>query len=108
MEDINTGAIEELRSGNMELATKLRVLIHKTIDKASSMVDEVDTPAELNTIMKTAEIAMKSLGLAPTESITNVQINAISGFEFIEIEHDEPTRQISINEVYQDAIIEDE
>ena len=104
-QEITLQAIDELRSGNMELATKIRTLVHRTIEKANEMVDEVETPLELQTLIRTAEIAAKTLGLAPTESVTNVQINAISGFEFIEIDVEEETRQIKLQETYDAKVI---
>ena len=104
-QEITLQAIDELRSGNMELATKIRTLVHRTIEKANEMVDEVETPLELQTLIRTAEIAAKTVGLAPTESVTNVQINAISGFEFIEIDVEEETRQIKLQETYDAKII---
>lgn len=100
-QEITLQAIDELRSGNMELATKIRTLVHRTIEKANEMVDEVETPLELQTLIRTAEIAAKTVGLAPTESVTNVQINAISGFEFIEIDVEEETRQIKLQETFE-------
>ena len=99
-QEITLQAIDELRSGNMELATKIRILVHRTIEKANEMVDQVETPLELQTLIRTAEIAAKTVGLAPTESVTNVQINAISGFEFIEIDVEEETRQIKLQETF--------
>jgi len=104
-QEITLQAIDELRSGNMELATKIRTLVHRTIEKANEMVDEVETPLELQTLIRTAEIAAKTVGLAPTESVTNVQINAISGFEFIEIDVEEETRQIKLQETFDAKVI---
>jgi len=104
-QEITLQAIDELRSGNMELATKIRTLVHRTIEKANEMVDQVETPLELQTLIRTAEIAAKTVGLAPTESVTNVQINAISGFEFIEIDVEEETRQIKLQETFDAKIV---
>lgn len=97
-------AVDLLRSGNMILADKLKLLIHSVIDKANKLVDDVDSPNELMTLMRTAEVAAKTMGLAPTESVTNVQINAISGFVYV-LDDTEPTRQISTDEVYETQIV---
>lgn len=104
-QEITLQAIDELRSGNMELATKIKTLVHRTIEKANEMVDQVETPLELQTLIRTAEIAAKTVGLAPTESVTNVQINAISGFEFIEIDLEEETRQIKLEETFDAKVV---
>jgi hypothetical protein len=54
--------------------------------------------------MRTAEIAAKSMGLAPTESVSNVQINAISGFIYV-LDDDEPTKQVTIDEIYKPQLV---
>jgi len=104
LEDNQQQAIELLRSGNMELASKLKTLVHKVIDKANSLVDETDNVQDLMTLMRTAEIASKSMGLAPTESVSNVQINAISGFIYV-LDDDEPTKQVTIDEIYKPQLV---
>jgi hypothetical protein len=103
-QDESKQAIDLLRSGNMELADKLKTLIHKVIDKANTLVDETENANELMTLMRTAEIAAKSMGLAPTESVSNVQINAISGFIYV-LDDDEPTRQVTIDEIYKPQLV---
>lgn len=104
-QEITIQAIDELRSGNMELATKIRTLVHSTIDKANEMVQEVESTMELQSLIRTAEIAAKIAGLAPTESVTNVQINAISGFEFIEIDSEDYTKQLTIEETFEAQLV---
>jgi hypothetical protein len=96
-------AIELLRSGNMVLADKLKTLIHSVIDKANVLVHDTDNTDDLVKLMRTAEIAAKAMGLAPTESVTNVSINAISGFVYI-VDDTEPTRQIETVETFDSQL----
>jgi len=83
-----TDAIDIFREDNQQLAVKLRTLVNKAVDKSITLVDEAETVYDLLTAIKVAEIAGKVTGIVPKETINNVQINAIAGFTFIEIDKD--------------------
>lgn len=86
LQDIQENSEKILRQDNELLATKLAKLIHKTIDKAGEMVEDADTPSDLYTAIKIAEVAGKITGIVTEKSVTNIQINQISGFTFVEVD----------------------
>lgn len=93
-EDITKEAIEVLRHDNMEVAEKIGMLTAKTMDKATQMIDAVETPDELLTIVKVADMVAKIRGMIPKEAQTNIQVNNIIGFEFVSIAGQEDLVQI--------------
>ena len=84
--DVQEKSEIELRKDNVILATKLKDLIHKTVERSQEMVDNAKTQNDLYTAIKIAEVAGKITGIISEKSITNVQINQISGFTFVEVD----------------------
>ena len=82
-------AITNLRSGNLELSSLVKDAVLASITRASEMIPKTSSPRDLNDCIKVIETASKVVGLSPKESQTNIQINAINGFEFIEYTEDE-------------------
>ena len=75
---------EIFTSKNDEIALKLRGLVINSIDKANEMIIKADRPEDALVAMKIAEIAGKITGIVKDKAQTNVQINQITGFTFIE------------------------
>jgi predicted nucleic-acid-binding protein len=95
-EDAVREAIDLFREHNLTLADKLSELTNKTIDKALTLVDEVDNLNDIYTAVKIIETVAKTAGLAPKETQTNVQINAITGFEFVMLDSTDVLEQKTI------------
>jgi len=89
MTDEQQKAIDVLRSGNIELAELVKNATRMAVKKAVVMIGKATDPKELQISMSTIESATKVVGLSPKESQTNIQINAINGFEFIEYDGEE-------------------
>jgi len=94
-------AIDNLRKGNFALSEVMKDAVNIGVVKASELMEGSDDLNELLTGMKLIETAGKITGLSPREQQMNVQINAISGFEFMELE-EEDIKQITIEEVYDE------
>jgi len=101
MTDENEKAIEELRSGNTKLASLIKDATMSAVKKASEMIACADNSKSLKDSISVIESAAKIVGLSPKEAQTNIQINAINGFEFIEMDVDE-IRQLQHNEEFID------
>lgn len=101
-EDITKEAINALRQDNMDVAIKIGALTARTMDKAMELVSKADSPEELHTVVKVAEVVARIRGMIPKEAQTNVQINNIIGFEFVSIAGQEDLVQID----YQDGVVE--
>ena len=100
-------AIDNLRSDNFELSNLVKSAVNVSVKKSIDMLENIDDPNELLTIVKTIETATKIVGLSPKESQTNVQINAINGFDFVEIDKEEVI-QLSVIEEFEEGEIDEE
>ena len=105
MTDEQQSAIDNLRSGNLELSNLVKDAVNKAVKKSAEMMDELEDPTELLTNVKVLSEASKIVGLSPKESQVNMQINAINGFDFIELD-EEDIRQISCEEEFEEAEVE--
>lgn len=84
---------EIFNENNNELALNLRKLIHKTVSKANDLIDDCETPNDLLTAAKIAEVAGKMTGIVQEKQQINMQINNISGFTFIEVDKEAVIQQ---------------
>jgi len=100
MIDIEQNAVDNLRSGNVKLATLTREAIYKAAQKASQLIDESEDSNDLLTNIKVLETATKMVGLTPKESSVNVQINHVTGFDFIEVDSEE-IAQLQYDDSYE-------
>ena len=100
MIDIEQNAVDNLRSGNVKLATLTREAIYKAAQKASQFIGESEDSNDLLTNIKVLETATKMVGLTPKESSFNVQINHVTGFDFIEVDSDE-IAQLQYDDSYE-------
>ena len=88
-EEVTEAAITLLRSNNMELGGLISDTLITSMRKARDLSKDVKTPKELLDNMRVVELAARVAGMIPKENQTNVQVNNIVGFEFIEINGDE-------------------
>ena len=88
-EELTEAAITLLRSNNMELGGLISDTLITSVRKARELSQEVKTPKELLDNMRVVELAARVAGMLPKESQTNVQVNNIIGFEFVEVTGDE-------------------
>ena len=107
MDDKQQNALDNLRSGNHKLSSIARDAIYNAVVKASQFINDAEDSNDLLTNIKVLETATKMVGLTPKESNTHIQINAINGFEFIQI-NEADILQISSSEEYEEAEYEDE
>ena len=105
MTEEQQSAIDNLRSGNFELSTSVRDAVQKAVSKSAQLISELDDVNELLTAVKVLEVSTKMVGLTPKETQTNIQINAINGFDFIEI-GEADVIQLRLEESFEDAEIE--
>jgi hypothetical protein len=101
MNDIQEKAIDNLRSGNLKLSSVVKDFSIMAANKAYEIASRTDDIRELNEATKVIEGVSKMVGLSPKESQLNVQINAINGFDFIEIDA-EDIRQLTFDEIYEE------
>ncbi len=88
-------AITLLRSDNMEIAAKLKLLVKTTINKSITMAQEAETLTDMYTAIRVAELAGKVVGVVTADTITNVNVNAVTGFTFLPIEDVKPIEQVT-------------
>jgi hypothetical protein len=100
MTGIEENAVDNLRSGNVKLATLTRDAIYKAAQKASQFIGESEDSNDLLTNIKVLETATKMVGLTPKESSLNVQINHVTGFDFIEVDSEE-IAQLQYDDSYE-------
>ena len=101
-------AIDSLRSGNMSLAQLMKSTVELALEKNKTTLAEGD--GDVNDILsaiRVVETAGKIVGLTPKETQTNISLNAVVGFDFIEVD-EEDIRQITGQDEYEDADLEDE
>ena len=94
-------AIESLRSGNTKLAGIIKDATMNAVVKATELIGESDNARDLKNCIDVIESATKIVGLSPKEAQTNIQINAINGFEFVEIDA-EDIKQLQTIEVFDE------
>ena len=97
-------AIDELRSDNMLFAKRLKRIAHASLNKTEALLQEAESINEVQTAVNISKTISEIFGLSRKEEITNIQLNAITGFEFVEIEPTEPIKQIEVQPA-QDAVI---
>ena len=102
MNESQEKAIESLRSGNTKLAGIIKDATMNAVVKATELINESDNARDLKNCIDVIESATKIVGLSPKEAQTNIQINAISGFEFIEVDEDDIV-QIQHSEVFDES-----
>lgn len=107
MTEEQQNAIDNLRSGNFALSNIVKDFASTVAIKASEIARGSEDIKELSECAKTVETVAKMVGLSPKESQVNVQINAINGFEFIEMD-DEDIVQLTHNEEFEEAEIDAE
>ena len=107
-EDTNTqqSAIENLREGNFNLSNVVKNAVNLTVNKTTELIGTTDDINELLTAIKVIETSCKIVNLTPREAQVNVQINAISGFDYIELD-EEDIIQITQEEVFDGEIDEE-
>ena len=106
MTDKQQQAIDNLRSGNVNLAHLIKDATEQAVRKAAELIKCADNAKDLKDSIAVIESSAKIVGLSPKESQTNIQINAINGFEFIEIDAEE-VKQIRYDEEFEDAEVEE-
>ena len=106
MTDEQQTAIDTLRSGNLSLAALVKNAVNDAVRKSAELIQVSDNPVDLLNSIKALETSAKIVGLSPKETQTNIQINAINGFDFIEFD-DAEIRQITNNDEYEEAEYED-
>jgi len=99
MTDEQQKAIDNLRSGNVQLADIIKDATYAAVEKASEFINTASDSKSLKESINVIESAAKIVGLSPKESQTNIQINAINGFEFIEMTTDD-IKQITATEEF--------
>lgn len=102
MTDEQQKAIDNLRSNNYKLSDIIRDAVFKAAEKTRELIVASDNPKDLLDAIRVLETSAKMVGLSPKDSQVNVQINAISGFEFIELDLEE-IKQISKQEEFEEA-----
>ena len=102
----NEDAIENLRSKNLVLSSVVRDALMDAVVKSGELINEAEDANDLLSAVKVLETATKMTGLSPKEVQANVQINAINGFTFLEIDADD-IAQIETTEEYEEAEYED-
>jgi len=107
MNEVQENARNNLKSGNLELSEVMKNMTLLVVEKAYKIAKDTDDVRELRECINIGESASKITGLSPKESQMNVQINAINGFDFIEID-EEDIKQITVNEEYEEAEIDEE
>lgn len=100
----NENAIDNLRSGNFLLSNLVKEAVKDSVLKAAEFIRESEDPNDLLTAIKVMETATKMVGLSPKETQTNIQINAINGFDFIEIDVEE-IKQLTHKEEFEEGEI---
>jgi len=106
MTETQEKAIDNLRSGNYNLSNTVKDFAEVVASKALSIAQVTDDIRELNEATKTMETVTKMVGLSPKESQMNVQINAVNGFDFIELDEDD-MKQLEQVDDYEEADYED-
>lgn len=106
MTDEQMSAVEHLRSGNMQLAEIKVNALKIAAEKSAAFIASATDTVELLNGVKVLETIGKMVGLTPKETTANIQINAVNGFDFIELDEDD-FKQISMIEEYEEADIED-
>lgn len=99
----NTDPQEVFKSGNQQLANKLKDLVHKAVDKSHDMLEHSENQYELLTAIKIAETAGKITGIVQEKQQINMQINNIAGFTFIEI--DKPNVEQTLDLKQEDNLL---
>ena len=102
----NEDAIENLRSKNLVLSSVVRDALMDATVKSRGLINEAESANDLLSAVKVLETAAKMVGITPKEVQANVQINAINGFSFVEIDADD-IAQIETVEEYEEAEYED-
>jgi hypothetical protein len=105
MTDEQQKAIDELRSGNLKLASLVRDGVNEAVRKSIDLIGSAENANDLLNSIRALETSTKIVGLSPKESQTNIQINAINGFEFVEIDAID-IAQITRKDEYEEAQIE--
>lgn len=100
-----TRAREAFKSDNISIADTLREFSIKASKKLVSMVNEVETAGELSMLVNASKVIAETHGIATKEVVNNVNINAVTGFTFVEI-GDDTLKQIRANEEYVEAVVE--
>ena len=101
MTEEQQNAIDTLRSGNGVLANLVKDAVNLAVRKSAMLINDADNPTDLLSSIKVLETSAKIVGLTPKESQTNIQINAINGFEYIEIDAN-AILQLTHNEDFED------
>jgi hypothetical protein len=102
MTDEQQTAIDTLRSGNLVLANLVKEAVKDAVHKSAKLITQADTAIDLLNAIKALETSTKIVGLSPKETQTNIQINAINGFSFIEIDS-EDIKQLVAKEDFEEG-----
>lgn len=86
MTDEQQTAIDVLRSSNHSIATTMKNAVDAAVKRASEFINDAEDISDVLNGIKVIESAGKIVGLTPKETQTNIQINAINGFEFIAVD----------------------
>lgn len=100
MTDEQKNAIDNLRSGNYALSEIMKDAVNVAVQQTANLIHTLKDPDDLLTAVKVLETSSKIVGLSPKETQANIQINAINGFEFIELDTEE-VRQIAYEEDFE-------
>ena len=100
----NMNSIDILQSDNDIIADKSKKLLHKCLDKLIHMVDDADTPRDVQICIEGASTITKVVGLSPDKNISNITVNPIAGFLFVEADV-EAIKQEKLEQEYIDASI---
>lgn len=107
MTDEQMNAVEHLRSGNMKLAEIKVNALHVAAQRSAEFIASAEDTVELLNGVKVLETIGKMVGLTPKETTANIQINAVNGFDFIELD-EEDVKQITTVEDFEEADIDEE
>ena len=103
MTDEQQTAIDTLRSSNNSIALSMKSAVESAVAKANDFINEAQDIGDVLNGIKVIESAGKIVGLTPKETQTNIQINAINGFDFIPIDEADII-QLQMEESFEEEI----
>lgn len=98
-------AQEVLQEDSETLALSIKKGLVLAVEKANDMISSARSVDTVLTGMKVLDMAGKMTGIIAEKHQTNIQVNMIDGFEYIEID-DEVIKQYQLEQINSDNIIE--
>ena len=100
-------AIDNLRSGNYQLSELMKDTVHNALVKNKQLLEDAEDVDEVLSAIKVVETAGKITGLSPKETQTNISLNAVVGFDFIEVNADD-LLQLSQEDDFEEALLDED